>query len=427
MSTLPVQAVGGIIEQAVTDASPQTAQPSQISPIQEAWTNYVKHLNEYFYSPDTEAVEIVLSVIASHFHKECDPIWLFIVGPSGGDKSSVCINTTLDIPNVHMQGIITAKTFLSGYTGTANASLLHKIGSGILAFKDFTTFLSQGKEEQAQIQSQLREIYDGSFVKETGKGLPLKWKGKITVIAAVTPALEREWGARRDLGERFIQVRIGMKDGVSQAESAQRQRGLEEFISKRMRELATKFFQMNPAITNPPPKLSIGQMTRVAAMSTLVAHCRGYVPTNPITGAITGLAEIENSGRMAKCIAGIISNHAALFRRQTVDEVDMEIGKRVALNSIPSNRALVIDRIPLDGFLTTSQLVARVGLPKSTITSLCDHLEALGVLRIQRNEQIDNNYSLTTGIKGLWNKAFNPIASPSSPSLGEIGTGSLPH
>lgn len=416
LATLPLGSVGGYpSEQTVTDTSQvqvehTTIQASPVNEINEAWTAYIKHLNEYFYNPDTEAVEIVLSVIASHFHKECDPIWLFIVGPSGGDKSSICINTTLDIPNVHMQGIVTAKTFLSGYTGTANASLLHKIGSGILAFKDFTTFLSQGKEEQAQIQSQLREIYDGSFVKETGKGLPLKWKGKITVIAAVTPALEREWGTRRDLGERFIQVRIGRKDGISQSEYAQRQRGMEEYISKQMRLLATKFFQMAPFITNPPPKLSMGQMTRVAAMAELVAHCRGYVPTHPITGAITGLAEIENSGRMAKCIAGIISNHAALFRRANIDESDMEIGKRVALNSIPSNRALIIDSIPLDGFLTTSQLIAKIGLPPSTIAFQASQLEALSVLRIQHNELIDNNLALTVLAKGLWNKAFSPLA-----------------
>jgi hypothetical protein len=430
---MATQPVGRYNEQAVTDTSQAGAQSpitesrqvSNIPEITNAWNDYIGHLNQYFYNPDTEAVEIVLSVLASHFHKDCDPIWLFVNGPSGGDKSSVCINSILDIPNVHMQGIVTAKTFLSGYTGTANASLLHQIGSGVLAFKDFTTFLSQSKEEQAQIQSQLREIYDGSFVKVTGKGLPLKWKGKITVIAAVTPALEREWGTRRDLGERFIQIRISRKSGISQSEFAQRQRGLETFISDRMKQLATKFFQMTPLITNPPPKLSTNQMTRVAAMAELVSHCRGHVPVNPLTGAITGIAEIENSGRMAKCIAGIISNHAALFRRTEITEIDMEIGKRVALNSIPSNRALIIDIIPLDGFLTTSQLVAQVGLPKSTITFLTDHLEALGVLRIQRNEQIDNNYALTGLAKGLWNKAFSPLAEIANPSGGMLGTG--PH
>src|SRR5438445_4197967 len=169
-------------------------------PVKEGWEAYTTHVKRWFFQPDLEAVRVTLAAAASHFHKDCDPFWLFILGPSGADKTSLCINSLLDLPQVHMQGELTAKTFLSGYTGTAHPSLLHQIGSGILAFKDFTTFMSKRPEEQAEIASQLREIYDGSFVKNTGKGITISWKGKITVIAAATPALERAWASRRDLG-----------------------------------------------------------------------------------------------------------------------------------------------------------------------------------------------------------------------------------
>jgi hypothetical protein len=385
--------------------------------IQEAWIAYTSHLKQWFFNPDIEAARIVLAVAASHFHKDCDPVWLFVTGPSSGEKSSLCINSLLNLPQVHMVGELTSKTFLSGYTGTANPSFLHQVQSGILAFKDFTTFMSKRPEEQAEIASQLREIYDGSFSKNTGKGIPITWKGKMTVIAAATPALERAWATRRDLGERFLQVRISRKDGLLQSEYAQRQRGYEEFISTTMKSLATAFFQLSPPITNPPPKLSSEQMTKVAAMAELVSHCRGTVPRHPITNAIVDLPQIENSGRMSKAIASLISNHAALFRRDKVEDEDINIGKRVALNTIPATRSLVIDTVPITGSILSDRLQLVTGLPESTISMLVGDLESLGVLRVQHNNVVANEISLTPQIQGLWRQAFDSPVLPVQPPV----------
>lgn len=318
-----------------------------------------------------------------------------------------------------MKGELTSKTFLSGYTGSAHPSLLHQIGSGILAFKDFTTFMSKRPEDQAEIASQLREIYDGSFVKDTGKGITIRWKGKLTVIAAATPALERAWATRRDLGERFLQVRISRKDGMQQSEFAQRQRGKEEFISSTMQSLAKAFFQCTPSITNPPPPLSNEQMTRVAAMSEIVSHCRGNVPRHPMTNIICDLPQIENSGRMSKALASLISNHAALFRRREVEEEDMLVGRRVALNTIPATRSLIIDTVPIQGCLAQERLGLTSGLPDSTLSYLIADLEALGVLRVKRNEIVSNEIALTPLISRLWNQAFG---SPSTLAIPLVAT-----
>lgn len=397
-------------EDPITVPSPIPSPPTTPDAIQRAWNAYVSHLREWFYNPDIEAARITLAAVASHWHKDCDPCWLFILGPSSGDKTSICINSLLDIPEVHMKGELTSKTFLSGYTGTAHPSLLHQIGSGVLAFKDFTTFMSKRPEEQAEIASQLREIYDGKFVKDTGKGVTISWQGKMTVIAAATPALERAWASRRDLGERFLQVRISRKDGIQQSEFAQRQRGKEEFISSTMRRLAKAFFQATPAITNPPPALSPAQMTRVAAMAEFVSHCRGSVIRHPITNAICDLPQVENSGRMSKALASMISNHAALFRRREITEEDMDIGRRVALNTIPATRTLIIDHIPLSGSIGTDRLQALTGLPDSTINFITTDLEALGVLRILHAQVVANECSLHPSARNLWNQAFNPLS-----------------
>ena len=412
MSHIPHIPNGELSDDSPTNqAQAQETQPpiSQDNPVIQAWAELTSHLRKWFYNPDIEALQVTLAVATSHFHKDCDPIWLFVLGPSSSSKTTICINSLLDLPQVHMQGDLTSKTFLSGYTGTAHPSLLHQVGSGILAFKDFTTFMSKRPEEQSEISSQLREIYDGSFVKHTGKGIIIPWKGKITVIAAATPALERAWASRRDLGERFLQVRISRIDGVQQSEYAQRQRGFEEHISSRMKELSRVFFQMTPPITNPPPKLSNSQMTRVASIAELISHCRGSVPRHPVTNAIVDLPQIEGSGRMGKALASLISNHAALFRRVTITEDDMAIGRRVALNSIPSTRSLIIDTIPLTGSIGSDVLQLQTGLPESTVSYLVGDLEALGVLKVQHNEIVSNQISLTSQVQRWWQAAFAPV------------------
>lgn len=396
-------------------ASPSTpeasATPNPANMVEVAWIEYVNHLKKWFYNPDIEAVQITLAAVTAHFYKNCDPCWLFILGPSGGDKTSININSIVDFPQVHPQSEITAKTFLSGYTGTAHPSLLYKIGdNGILAFKDFTTFASKRPEERSEIAAQLREIADGSFRKVTGKGVQLNWQGKITVIAAATPSFENEWALHRSMGERFVQVRLNRKDGVKQSEFAQRQRGYEEYISSHMRKLALAFFQATPPISYPPPRLTNNQMTRVASMAEIVAHCRGVVPRHPITGAINDIAQIENAGRMSKALAAIISGHAALFRRAVISEDDMNIGKRIALNTIPSKRALVISAVPIQGSIANDRLQLIIGLPKSTTDYIVSDLEALGVLKVTHNTVVANEVALEPAITSLWNQAFDPLA-----------------
>src|ERR1700753_2438205 len=71
------------------------------TPAEQAWEAYCSHVRKYFYAPDLEAMEIVLAACAAHFHKGSDPAWLLVLGPSGGDKTSVIINSLLEISSVH--------------------------------------------------------------------------------------------------------------------------------------------------------------------------------------------------------------------------------------------------------------------------------------------------------------------------------------
>lgn len=371
------------------------------------WDRLVTHIKEYFYNPDIGALEIALSVAASHFHYDADPVWLFILGNSGGDKTSVIINCIMGLPETYSMGDLTPRTFLSGYSGNPNASLLVALGSKILTFKDFTTFASKKSEDQSEIGSQMREIYDGYFSKDTGKGIQVKWTGKMTVIAAATPALERHWGALSDLGERFVQVRIARKSGLAQAEYAQKQAGCEKFIRDHMKELAKDFFSSSPQVVFPPPLLSTAQQRKVSCLAELVAFSRGKVPRT-LKGEISGIAEIENSSRVSKVLNYIASNHATLFRRSTVsDEHDMWTAIRVARNSMPVNRYLILSVLAKNGFAsTTPELIEQTKLPMSSLKYHLGDLNALGMVYTTESDTVADEHEFTEDIRELWTEAL---------------------
>lgn len=370
--------------------------------------------------PDIGAAEIALAAVVSHYHKGADPVWLFVLGPSSGDKGSIIMNSILAQENTHLMGDLTPKTFLSGYKGDETASMLHVIGSGILAFKEFGTIISKRSDDLAEIIGQLREIYDGLFSKRTGMTTSQEWHGKITVIAAGTPAIERHWGVLADLGERFLQVRIPKKQGLKQGEYAQRQAGREEFIKQRMQELAKELFRTTrPPITYPPPQPNAQQQHQISALAEIVAHSRGKVPRDPRTDAITGLAEIENNGRACKELSGLVSGHAALFRRTNVDTyADMWVAERVARNTIPMTRWQLLYPISRVPGISTGQLAELSRLPMSTVTRTANDLLSLGMIYLEQHPTVGNCYTLTEEIAEVWSEAFNLV---SIPDLGDIG------
>src|SRR5882724_8917303 len=202
-----------------------------------AWDQLSTHLRTHFNEPDLDALRAVLSVAHSHYD-EGDPVWAFVIGASGSGKTSICINAISQWPKVLIMSDITPKAFLPGGKDGYTVGILETMGkSGILAFKDFTTILSQRDDDRRVISSQLREIWDGSFSRNSG-ARRADWQGKVTVIAAVTPAIERSWSVGRELGERFMQIRWNSpRDSVKTARMAADQKGSETNIYGRTKRL----------------------------------------------------------------------------------------------------------------------------------------------------------------------------------------------
>jgi hypothetical protein len=344
------------------------------------WLDLTDHLAKWFYQPDLEALEVVLSVAYAHYACEADPIWLFLIGPSGSGKTEICINAVSDLPQARILGDLTTRSFLSFWKGDRQGILIELGASGLLLFKDFTTILSKCDQERMQIAAQLREIYDGKFGRDTGANKYL-WEGKMTTIAASTPYLERLWGVKRELGERFLTVRWPRTGSVALARKAAQQRGHEVAIRKRTRELGRALIQSvsgSPRLSPLPPEMD----ERVSALSEILAICR----TNVIRDSggkreIIDIPNIEEPGRIHKALAGIVWSHATLWHRDPCED-DLRLAVRVAWDSIPPVRRLLLREFKSNIGLSPASLSKATSIPRSTIVWHAEELCALNVLRV---------------------------------------------
>jgi len=355
----------------------QTLDPKTLE-AQARFDDLCNHLRKWFYNPDIEALRIVLAIAASQYYPG-DPAWLFIIGPPATGKTSQSIQSVSTAPHVWPIGDLTPQTLLSGKRKQKNdgeLSLLQKIGSGTLLIKDFTTLLSKRPEDRMIIVAQLREIYDGLFVKDTGETGRLRWEGKITIIAACTPALERQWAVLRDLGERFMTVRWGRDKGMASGPMSLRQRLHEKEIGIQTAALGKALLADLPPTRPTFPK---AYEERLCALAEIVALARGHVVRDGVGDRpIIDVPDAEGTSRIIKSLAAAVEGHAALFHREVTKE-DMKLAVRLATDSIPHKRFQVLSCIPLGASISLAHLH---NMHKMAATSLEWHLAELVALNL---------------------------------------------
>jgi hypothetical protein len=375
-----------------------------------SYTALAEFLTDNFYQPDLEALRAILAVCHSQYEKD-EPVWLFVIGAPSSGKTAIAINCVSALPNAQVTGDMTAKALLTGTKDGAQHSILNQLGSGILAFKDFTTIISQRDEDKRVIAAQLREVYDGSFRRQTGQRDAI-WNGKITVIAACTPAIERAWGLSRELGERFLQVRWASPDKpLETARRARKQKGREHEIAKEMRSLTKDFFGKANFVGTPDPDFSDTLSDRIDHLATTVARLRAHVIRDSHGKRdIIEASTLEEPPRLAKSLGAIAIHHAHLFRRPEVTREDVAVALRVGLDSIPLSRARIVNNIPIDASIPADTIKHFTKMPPTTIDWNAQELAALGVIDITTDALQDDHYKFTPEFLEVWAiaKGFTP-------------------
>lgn len=169
--------------------------------------------------PDLGVVRAVLATAATRGLRG-DPLWLLIVGPPASGKTEV-VRLLDDLTDAAFDDLTVAG--LLGWVGPPNKSgrpggVLHGRGGDYLlcTVADLSTLLHDRPSRGSDVDtvfSALRRVFDGSYTRRIGSiPKPLTWAGKMTMIGAVTPAVDRFSAHADALGPRWLYLRSDRHD-----------------------------------------------------------------------------------------------------------------------------------------------------------------------------------------------------------------------
>jgi hypothetical protein len=187
---------------------------------------------------------LVKCVFAAYIANRYDgpPVWIMIIGKPGCGKSEMLMSMSEYTGTVAVSKL-TPNALASGFQDGKHSLLHDLVKNKVLVIKDMSTITEMASEARGQIFSDLRDAYDGSFVKRTGSN-KVEFKGKFGLIAGATPAIERARVHEGSLGERFLNLRVLLSPEDEKKIQTRAGSNIERGMTKMKKELsdaASKF------------------------------------------------------------------------------------------------------------------------------------------------------------------------------------------
>jgi len=351
---------------------------------------------------DNVVLRVSLATYAANFLKDI-PVWIMIIAPPSSGKTEI-LGTMYKLPNTEVLSDITKSSLLSGVaskekTENATGGLLKKMGKhGFLIFKDFTSLISLKKDESVNIMSALREIYDGDYSRHFGSdgGSSKKWHGRMGVIAAVTPAIEKHRSSFSTMGDRFLTVRMHDDEfaRTKQAQKAIQASGTESQLRSELQELTGSLYEgLEPEIVI-PVKLHAIFHNSIALLAQFVAKSRTPIEYSWSGKEVVQVHQPEGPGRLIKQLLALFKGCVSIGC--SLNEA-WAIVLRVGMDTIPEQRTKVLESIIKDGIeqvptLTSLKKITR--LPYGVNRKIVEELYVLKIL--------EASYSENDRLKSFW-------------------------
>ena len=354
-----------------------------------------EEFSKYIVIKDRWILDVVLHVHVGNSFIQRDPIWTMIVAPSSGGKSTV-IAPSSGISVVHFLDDLTEKTLLSGFKIKGQeVSLLKMIGSGIICFSDFTAILSKNPQSAGEILGQLRLVYDGVFIKQTGTG-KIEWRGKIGVLAAATPDVYFKLEQARSMGERFGYYCM---EQPTDEEIAQKQATL-NLSAKDITALMSPYYRDYYAGLRDwktlhgvlPLSMSPGQRERLKLAVILSVNGKATVHTNFKTGKVDQIPNKAGVGRDNKMAEASLHTYQFMDGYENGDpnyplqNDRIELVEKQAYSSVSRERRKILEILSFceeDDRLSASQIgtMRGLGLEKESVEMYLTPLHAIGMIQ----------------------------------------------
>lgn len=343
-------------------------------------------LDELLPDFDHQAVEVLLATVVANWLPGPVPVWLEMIAPASVGKTTI-LEPLEGIKAGWLCSDLTSRTLLSGSRGQdgEDPSLLAKLGKHpFIIIKELSTLLSSDKSnDNNDIFRQLREVFDGFYQRSTGNNVHRVWRGKATVVAGITPAVDKFGNFAALLGERFMKLRFNSKvDPEKLALAAMRRSGSEDTLKNELNK-AYKYC-IHEGIKNlKNVQLSEETELALAALSTFAAQTRTIVDRNQYMGGrIEDIPAPEGTPRIAKNLKMLAVGLCAIYNTTKLDSHMLSAVQRVAWDCMPEPRRSILKRIVSYNLKGTNPQPKDLNgiVSESYVYVVLEELEALNII-----------------------------------------------
>lgn len=313
--------------------------------------------------------------------------WLLNVAAPSAGKTEV-VNLLDGVTDSRLNEITNAG--LLGWSRGKNphpVGILSRVGSNaLITFGDLSSLLATSdRGGRDQIFGTLRKIYDGHVRRDvtppggSTKDLPpLEWSGRLTVVAAVTNAIDRYSAHADALGPRWLYVRTQDRQLQSRRDAAKQARraGVRESREEAQTLASELVKQARSRVFGATVPNDVADAIEDAVLITCWG--RAAVPRNGYgRREIEDLAIIEEPPRLIRQAHVLARGLHALGQN---DQGVQQMMRRVALDSMPAARLAVLKALALEDGITTYKVAQLTGLHNHVAYRNLEELMVIGVI-----------------------------------------------
>lgn len=353
----------------------------------------IAQLRTWLDLPDPTAVVAALAVAATADDEQGEPAWLLLVAaPSGGKTETVNM-----LPAVEHLDEVTVAGLLSwtkqGKTPKPTG-VLTRVTRGLVTFGDLSTLLATsdvGKRDQ--LFATLRRVYDGHLTRNVGaaSGAPtdgvLTWKGRLTVVGAVTGAIDAYSTHAAALGSRWLYCRMPDRSIAEKRRATRMARRGQ--LSERRQEAGARAAQLVALARERIGDVTVSEDVLEAIDDAAMVCCfgRAAVPRHGYgRREIDGVPVVEEPPRLIRQLTTVARGALALGCSQ---EDAAGLVRTLALDSMPATRRAALEVLAaVDEPPTTAQVARRAGLDRKVCRRTLEDLEAVeAVVAIRHGDE----------------------------------------
>ena len=350
-----------------------------------------KEYHELFYVED-KALFPLLIAITIGAKLNAPPVWIYIIGPSSGGKSTV-MSVLNKVPFITALSDLTTNTFLSGAKATGKeTSLLKKLGNNfVITMKDFTTMISKDDASKGPIIAQMREIYDGHIVKATGNGDYIEWGSKEkpnkgTFIMAATEGIYKIQSEFADMGTRAINYVFVPQDRKKTARAALTNKRNHNKSADKLGEIQKHVAEfILDKILNAPeefPLIDKELEEEIIDVADLASMCRSVVDRD-YKGEVNLALSAEFPMRMAEQLLAIAQFMTYANDGVLTNDMKNTIYK-TAFDSIPKQRRIVLEVLASYQMIDVIAAGMKINYPSELVRKWVEDLHMFGIVDRER-------------------------------------------